>query len=312
MEHESTHSHSRSHSHVHGHLTDLSNNNRRRMLIVLCLTSTLMAVEILAAYFTGSLALLADAGHMFGDIGGLILALVAIWFASKPATADKTYGYYRSEILAGLFNAVALVVISIFVMYEAYVRLMHPSQVMGIPVLMVACLALIINMFSLKFLSQSAKSSLNMKAAYLELLGDSLAALGLIVSSLIIICTKWYWTDSLISALIALAMLPRAWILIRECINILMEGTPAHIDLANLRQAMMAVNGVVDVHDIHVWTIASGRHAMSGHITINSQAQAEAVLREVTKIINDDFGLTHSTVQIEGIECIASPEATCS
>ena len=288
------------HAHSHGNVREQS---KSQMIAALCLLASFMVVEAITGFACGSLALLADAGHMLGDVAGISLALLAIWFSSKPATPGKTYGYYRSEILAGFCNSLALVGISLFIMYEAYQRFSHPPEIQATPTLIVATLGLIVNIISLKLLSSSAKNSINAKAAYLEILSDSLASVGVIVSSLLIIFCHMYFMDALISALIALAILPRTWSLLQECMNILMEGTPGHIDLEQLRQAMVGVPGVVDVHDIHVWTITSGLDAMSAHVTIDDEAPAGEVLNRLTKVVNDDFEIHHSTIQVEQVHC---------
>jgi cobalt-zinc-cadmium efflux system protein len=298
-----SHSHSKGghgHGHSHGNLREQS---KSRMIFALCLLASFMVIEAITGFTCGSLALLADAGHMLGDVAGILLALLAIWFSSKPATPGKTYGYYRSEILAGFCNSLALVVISLFIMYEAYQRLHNPPQVMALPTLIVAILGLIVNIISLKALSSSAEQTLNARAAYLEVLSDSLASVGVIISSLLIIFFHLYFVDALISGLIALAILPRTWGLLKECMNILMEGTPGHIDLDSLRTAMLGVAGVVDVHDIHVWTITSGLDAMSAHVTIDEAAPANDVLNNLTVVVNDDFSIHHSTIQVEAVRC---------
>ncbi|RTL35696.1 MAG: cation transporter [Candidatus Melainabacteria bacterium] len=306
------HSHGAGHSHGVGHSHhDLRNESKKGMLTVLALTGTYMVIECVTGYFTGSLAMFADAGHMLSDVAALVLSLLAVWFASKPATPGKTYGYYRSEILAGFFNALALVVLSLVVLYEAYRRLSSPPEVHGIPVLVVAAIGLIMQLVSLKMLKKSADASINTRAAYLEILGDSLASVGVIISSLIIIFTRWYLADPIISGIIGLAILPRTWLLLSECINILMEGTPGHIDLSSLREAITAVPGVQGIHDMHVWTITSGLDAMSGHIIIDSTAPAEEVLTNVTKILNEDFDLHHTTIQVEQLACKGTGES-CS
>jgi len=298
--------------HHHGHDQNrLRAESKRGMLIVSGITATYMVVEIVTGLLTGSLAMLADAGHMLSDLGALLLGLLAIWFSTKPPTAGKTYGYYRSEILAGFFNALVLVFISCSIIFESYRRFQSPPEVRGLPVLCVAILGLLLNVISLKLLKSTAEKSINTRAAYLEILGDSLASFGVIVSSIIILTTKWYYADPLISALIGLAILPRTGLLLSECINILMEGTPGHIDLAGLRQSLLAVPGVMDVHDIHVWTITSGLDAMSGHVTIDEDAPAETVLTEVTRILNDDFSLHHTTIQVEQVECKAPGGEPC-
>jgi len=293
------------HNHAHH---DVRNQSKRGMLIVLGMTSVYLIVEVVTGLATGSLAMLADAGHMLSDVGALLLGLLAVWFSSRPATHGKTYGYYRSEILAGFFNALILVAISIFILYEAYHRLTNPPTVMGLPVLVVAVLGLVMNVCSLRLLKPSAQDSINARAAYLEILGDSLASFGVILSSTIILLTKWYIADPIISGLIGLWILPRTWLLLSECINILMEGAPGHVNISDLRKSLLAVDGVIDVHDIHVWTITSGLDAMSGHVTIDNRAPSEDVLTAVTKILNDDFHLHHTTIQVEQIECKGSGE----
>lgn len=290
------------HGHSHGHVS-VREQSRSAMLIVLGMTSTLMIVEVCVGFYTHSLALLADAGHMLSDVAALVLALVAYWFSQKPATPDKTFGYYRSEILASFFNALLLVGISAYILYESYQRLKQPPEIIAGPVLAVAVVGLVINIVSLRLLQHGAKQSLNAKAAYLEVLGDSFATAGVIISSVLILTMKWTLADPIVSGLIGIAILPRTWMLLRECINILMEGTPGHIDLDALRQALMAVEGVVDVHHIHVWTITSGLDAMSGHVTIDNRAPSDTVLTEVTRILNDDFELHHTTIQVEQIQC---------
>jgi cobalt-zinc-cadmium efflux system protein len=262
-----------------------------------------MIVEVGVGLYAHSLALLADAGHMLSDVGGLVLALVAFWFSAKAPTPDKTYGYYRSEILAGFFNSLVLVGISIYILVEAYQRFQHPGEVVALPALIVAVLGFGVNLTSLKLLHKDSQNSINARAAYLEVLSDSLATFGVIVSSTIILLTHWYQADAIISGIIGIAILPRTWMLLTECINVLMEGTPGHIDLSALRTAMLEVEGVQDVHDIHVWTITSGLDAMSGHVAIDTRAPAETVLTSVTKLLNDEFGLHHTTIQVEQVEC---------
>jgi cobalt-zinc-cadmium efflux system protein len=287
----------------HGHHGDLRQQSRSAMLTVLAMTSVYMIVEVVVGFMFHSLALLADAGHMLSDVGALVLALVAYWFSSKPPTPDKTHGYYRSEILAGFFNSILLVGISLYILFEAYQRLQHPPEVGGMPVLIVAILGFAINLASLKLLHKGSQNSINAKAASLEVLSDSLATLGVIISSVIILTTHWYAADAIISAVIGIAILPRTWLLLTECINILMEGTPGHIDLKELRQSIMSIAGVVDVHDIHVWTITSGLDSMSGHVTIDPAVAPDAVLAAVTDLLNDKYGLHHTTIQVDQGNC---------
>jgi cobalt-zinc-cadmium efflux system protein len=288
------------------HFHDLKSKrtySRSRMLIILAITCGYMLVELVTAILSHSLALLADAGHMLTDVGALLLALIAIWFANKPATSEKTYGYYRSEILAGFINALLLVAISLAILYEAYERFKNPPVVASIPVFFVSLLGFVVNISSLRLLKASKDDSINIRAAYLEILGDSLVTFGVMLASVIMFFTHWYVVDPIISGLIGLLILPRTWILLSECTNILMEGTPAHVDLTELRTSMLAVEGVVEVHDIHVWTITSGHDAMSGHVRIDEKAIAEPVLDKLTKVLKDQFGLHHTTVQVEQTGC---------
>jgi len=272
------------------------------MLTVLAIICTYMLVEVITAILTHSLALLADAGHLLTDLGGLTLGLIALWFATKPATEEKTYGYYRSEILAGFLNALALTGISIFIAMEAYHRLKNPAAVQSIPVFCVGLIGLAVNYIALKLLGDPDGQTINARAAYLEIWSDFMVSIGVIISSVIIYFSHWYAADPIVSLFIAVFILPRTWLLLKECTNILMEGTPQHVDLVSLRNAMLAVPGVSEVHDIHVWTITSGLDAMSGHVRIVNDVSSEQVLADVTKVCND-FKLRHTTIQIEQVVC---------
>jgi len=282
-------------------------HNQRRMLYVLAITVAFMFIEALTAWFTKSLALLADAGHMLTDVGAMVLGLIAFWFASKPATPGKTYGYYRSEILAGFVNALLLVCISFFIIHESWQRLKTPNEIDPIPVLIVASLGLLVNLICLKFLDTHGHDrktkSINVKAASLEIYGDALVSIGVIISSVIILFTHWYRADAVVSICIGLLILPRTWSLLSECTNILMEGTPQHIDLEELKNSLLSVPGVIDVHDIHVWTITSGLDSMSAHVSVNQQISVDEALQAVTKILQEKFNLSHTTIQIEQAAC---------
>ena len=304
-----SHSHTDHHNHSHAH-------NRKdsgaKLQLVMMLTLAYMLVEVGAAYYTGSLALLADAGHMLSDVGSILLSLLAIWFTAKPANAKRTYGYYRSEILASFVNGLILVGLSVFIIYESIRRFNNPPAVMSSTMLIVSLVGFALNLYSVRILHAGAKESLNVKSAYLEVFSDLLATIGLVVASIIMMFTKWYLADPLISVIIGLMILPRTWMLLSECVNVLMEGTPGHVDLSKLRESFLAVAGVVEVHDIHVWTITSGLDAMSGHVTISDDAQADAVLSELTKIAEDEFHLNHTTIQVEQVQCKRLSGDSCS
>jgi cobalt-zinc-cadmium efflux system protein len=278
------------------------------MIGALLMLSLFMVVEAITGFTCGSLALLADAGHMLGDVAGLSLALLAIWFSSKPATQGNTYGYYRSEILAGFLNSLALVGISLLIMYEAYQRLFHPPEIQTLPTLIVAVLGFTVNIVSLKLLSSSAEHSINAKAAYLEILSDSLASVGVIISTVLIMFFRINYVDAVVSGVIALAILPRTYLLLKECMHILMEGTPSHVGLDALRAAMLAVPGVTEVHDVHVWTITSGLHAMSAHVTVTGDKPSGEVLNSLTTVAKEDFDINHTTIQLEFAHCAKTNE----
>lgn len=283
--------------------------HRRALLWTLGLTGGFFLIEVAGALWTGSLALLADAGHMLTDVGGLGLALFATWFAARPPTPEKTYGYYRVEILAALVNAVALLAISAFILYEAYRRVLSPPAVLGGPMLVVAVAGLGVNLAGMWFLRAGAGESLNLKGAYLEVLSDALGSLGVILAAVIVITTGWYLADPLIGAGIGVFIIPRTWGLLRQAVNILLEGTPPHVDLAEVERMMTRVPGVRQVHDLHVWTLTSGKHAMSGHVQVEDLAAGDRILQELHALLHERFGIEHTTIQLESapLRRIATP-----
>lgn len=302
-DHQSEHDHGDSkagpcHGHGHHH-GDVRTMSRKRLLAVLFLSGTFMIVEAVTGIFTGSLALLADAGHMLGDVAALALANFAFWLSSRPAGPNRTYGYHRSEILAALANSVLLVVISIFVLLEAVQRFSHPPEVQSTTMLAVAVVGMCINIVSIRLLSENSKDSLNTRAAYLEVVSDLLASIGVVIAAIIMMSTGWYLADPLISCVLSVFILIRTWGLLKESIDILMESAPEHVDLEGLNKAILGVENVLAVHDIHVWTITSGMIAMSGHVTITRNTDTEALLDYLKDLLQNDFGITHTTIQLE-------------
>ncbi|MBZ0188941.1 MAG: cation diffusion facilitator family transporter, partial [Candidatus Obscuribacterales bacterium] len=237
------------------------------------------------------------------------LALLATWFASRPASKANTYGYFRSEILAALLNGMVLLLLSGFILVEAFSRVFSAPEVLSGPMLIVAIGGLILNLVAMRLLAPASGHSLNIKAAYLEVLADMLGSVAVIAASLIIMFTGWTVIDPIVSALIGLMIVPRTWLLIKECVHILMEGTPSRIELDELRAAIIAVDGVVDLHDLHVWTITSSKDAMSAHAVINKSADVDVVLASILEITRERFQLHHSTVQVERVECTVSEPA---
>ena len=267
--------------------------------MVLVLTAVYMLAEAVGGWMTGSLALLADAGHMLTDVAALALALIAVWFGSRPATSSKTFGYYRLEILAALINGVALILISLLIFYEAYKRWNAPPEVRSGLMILVATGGLIVNIVCAWLLHGDHKDDLNVRGARLHIIGDALGSVGAIIAGALMSLYGWYAADPLFSSLISLLIVWSSWHLIRESTNVLLEGTPAHINLAAVEDAILQTTGVEDVHDLHIWTITSGREALSAHVIhIETISQAE-LLKELRAKLQDRFGVDHLTIQME-------------
>ena len=273
--------------------------HRRSLVLALGLTTTFLVVEIVGALISGSLALLADAAHMLTDAGGLALALFAIWFAARPATPAKTYGYLRAEVLAALANAVVLLLLTVYILYEAYQRFFAPPEILSMPMLVVAVIGLIVNLVSMRLLAAGSQESLNLKGAYFEVLADMLGSVAVIVSALMIMFTGWTLVDPIVGAGIGLFIVPRTWSLLTQAVNILLEGAPVGFDMRKFETALRGIPGVTDLHDIHVWTITSGVDAMSGHLVVARGADEQAVLLLAREMLHEEFGIDHSTIQIE-------------
>ena len=289
----------------HGHAQSAGSRNKRNLVIVFALTTLYLAVEVVGGLWTGSLALLADAGHMLTDVAGVGLALFAIWFAERPATPERTYGYYRFEILAALTNAVVLIGISLYILYEAYRRFMHPPEVESGLMLGVAAVGLVVNIISIRILRAGSKESLNMKGAYFEVLSDMLTSIGVIVAGIIMLTTGWYYADPLISAGIGLFILPRTWLLLKDAVGVLLEGTPSDVNLTSLREGIVKVSGVAGVHDLHVWSLTSGVNALSVHAVRAEGALHDEVLVAIQKLVTTEFKIAHATIQVESKGCEA-------
>jgi len=267
--------------------------HRSRLVWALTLTLVYMVAEVIGGILTGSLALLSDAAHMLTDAGGLALSLFAIQFAERPATPETTYGYLRAEILSALINAVVLLLLTFYILYEAYQRFITPPEILPGPMLAVAVVGLIVNFVSMRLLKSGASESLNVQGAYFEVLSDMLGSLGVIIAAVVVIWTGWPLADPLVAAGIALFIVPRTWRLLSKAVHILLE------DLNLLERTLREIPGVVDAHDLHVWTITSGLDSMSGHLVVSNMADAPRVLRSARQVMKDRFSLQHVTVQIE-------------
>lgn len=278
---------------------------QRRLGAAFVIAAVFFAVELAGGLWSGSLALLADAAHLFADLGGLLLAYTGAALAGRRPTERHTFGLHRAEILAAFVNAEVLLVISIALFWESYRRIVAPPEVATTPMLVVAVAGLLANLVSMRILHEGHEKSLNVKAAYLEAASDAIGSLGVVVGAAIMIPTGWYWVDPLISAAIGLLILPRTLTLLRQTAHILLEGTPGDVDLTELRERLLAIPGVEELHDLHFWTLTSGMHSLSVHIRAAPDSPRGQVLGAVQKVLREDAGVDHATVQIEwGTEMI--------
>ncbi|MBW3542150.1 MAG: cation diffusion facilitator family transporter [Planctomycetes bacterium] len=286
------------HDHSHGRESARS-GNRRRLALVLALSAAYMVAEFVGGLWTNSLALLADAGHMLSDVAALALSFFAVWIAERPAGPRQTYGYYRAEILAALVNGAALVAISAFILLEAWRRLRDPSEVVGPLMTGVAAGGLVVNLAGLWILHGGREASLNVRGAWLHVLADMLGSVGAIAAGVLIWAFRWHWADPAASIAIALLIVYSSWRLLAESVSVLMECAPRGIDVDEVRNAMAAVEGVLGVHDLHVWTITSGLESLSAHVVVEPERRQDAVLTEMRAMLHEKFGIDHITLQIE-------------
>ena len=276
--------------------------HERSLWIALGLTTTFMVAEVIGGLITGSLALISDAAHMFTDTAALGISLAAIQIGKRAVDAKRTFGYHRFEILAAAFNALLLFGVAIYIVFEAWQRLRTPQAVDSIPMLVIAALGLVVNLISMKLLSSGKDQSLNVKGAYLEVWSDMLGSLGVIVGAVVIWLTGWSWVDSVIAVAIGFWVLPRTWTLLRESMNILLEGAPDDVDIAEIEAALRSLPGVDSVHDLHVWAISSGKASLSAHL-VSASGDFERVVFDAARVLAERFDIHHSTVQPERVPC---------
>ncbi|NUQ62393.1 MAG: cation transporter [Pirellulales bacterium] len=273
--------------------------NKRRLLLTLLLAAGYMIAEIVGGLITNSLALLADAGHMFSDVAALGLGLFAVWIAERPPNAKRTYGYYRTEILAALANGSALIAVSIYIFIEAYRRLIRPPAVEGDLMMAIAIGGLGVNLLGLWILSAGREENLNVRGAWLHVLTDALGSIGAIAAGVLIWAFGWNWADPVASALIGVLVVYSAWRLVLEAVSVLMESAPRGIDVDEVFQAMSEMPGVLGVHDLHIWTITSGMDSLSAHVVFDDQPSPMRLLGELRTMLHDRFGIDHMTIQME-------------
>ncbi|HSL34317.1 MAG TPA: cation diffusion facilitator family transporter [Candidatus Limnocylindrales bacterium] len=285
--------------HTHGTATAA---NSRRLVAVLLLSLGILAVEVVGAIAANSLALLADAGHVMTDVAGVGLALLAVWFGGRPATNARTYGFLRLEILAAVANAVVLFGVAGYVLIEAWRRLSDPPEVGSGLMLAFALVGLAANAVSLLVLRDVQRTSLNMRGAYLEVMGDLAGSAAVIVAAVVILLTGWTPADAVASAVIGVLILPRTVALLREATDILLEATPKGVDMEHVRRHILDAPGVVDCHDLHAWTITSGMNVVSAHVVLEDRADPAAALEALSTCLAEDFDIEHSTFQLETVD----------
>lgn len=293
--------HHHGHSHSHNHFEETREGNKKGLILALLITTGIMFLEFFGGLLTNSLALLSDSGHMLSDASSLFLSLIAIWFAARPPSPNKSYGYYRFEILAALFNGVTLFVIAGFIIWEAYGRFFEPPTIESGTMMLIASIGLLANLISAWSLMRKGdvKNNVNLRSAYLHVLGDALGSVGAIAAGILMLLFDWYIADPIISVLVALLILKSAWGVIKHSVHILMEGTPLAINQEEVKAALKEIDGVIDVHDLHIWTITSGLDSLSCHILIEDHKNSQEILQEAINKIKDTFKIEHTTIQIE-------------
>ncbi|MBP8064543.1 MAG: cation transporter [Acinetobacter sp.] len=281
--------------------TSAGNKYNKSLKIVFSITLVYFIVEVIVGFMSNSLALLSDAAHMLTDVAGQALALFAIWMASKPRNSKKTYGYLRTEIFSALINAIVLIFISGYILYEAWQRFQDPPKVAGFSMLIVASIGLIINLISMKILKSGSEESINIKGAFLEVVADMLSSIAVIIAGIIILSTGWLLIDPIISALIGLFILPRTFGLLKESFDILLEGVPKDVNYDTVEKYISKNPGVDSIHDLHIWSLTSGVNALSGHIIMKPETtitEMNDIIFEIKKGLNSSYKISHTTLEV--------------
>lgn len=274
----------------------------RNLVIALLASGSVLVVELWASYITGSLALLSDAGHLLVDISGLLMAYVALRMASRPATPQATYGFFRAEVLAAAFNGILLIGVAAFISYRAWGRLQDPlPELDGVVVLVVAIIGLLANLLAAFILHRDAQENINTRGAFLNVMGDALASIGVIISAVLVIWTGDTVWDTVVSFVVAAIIIYSAIGLMRSAIHILLEVAPSHLDLHEIKRQVEALSGVVNVHDLHVWTLTPGRYSATFHVSIDRDRSSDfhVIIKDIENLLSERFDLTHCTIQVE-------------
>ncbi|AIM16204.1 MULTISPECIES: cation diffusion facilitator family transporter [Neobacillus] len=309
--HHHGHSHGHHHGHSHGHA---HTSNKKALLSSFILIASFMVIEVIGGLLTNSLALLSDAGHMLSDAAALGLSFFAIKLGEKQVSQEKTYGYKRFEIIAAALNGLTLILISIYILYEAVVRFFHPPEIQSMGMLMISVTGLLVNIVAAWILMSGDKDeNLNVRSAFLHVLGDMLGSFGAIIASLLIMFFDWGIADPIASIIVAVLILISGYRVTKDSFHVLMEGAPTQIDMNQVKASLGRIPFVKEVHDLHIWTITSGYPVLSCHITIADEAQHDEILAQSQKILHDEFHIEHSTIQVEKeARGCPSPHGTCN
>ena len=298
MGHHHGHSHGHGHSHSHG-----NSNNKKALFLSFILIAAFMIVEVVGGVLTNSLALLSDAGHMLSDAAALGLSLFAIKLGERKASSSKTYGYKRFEIIAAALNGITLILISLYIFYEAYHRFWNPPEVLSGGMLAISTIGLLVNIVAAWILMRGDKDeNLNVRSAFLHVIGDMLGSVGAIIAALLMIFFGWGIADPIASVIVAILIIISGIRVTKESFHILMEGTPAHLEMDKVKTALLNIPSVSEVHDMHIWSITSGMPMLSCHIVFAGDGAHDSILHHAQSILHDDFEIEHSTIQVEKAE----------
>jgi cobalt-zinc-cadmium efflux system protein len=297
--------HTHPHDHTHSHFGEIARQTSSRLALALAITLAFVVIEAIAGYAANSLALLSDAGHNLTDVFALCLSWVAIRLSQRPSSARHTYGFHRAGILAALVNSLTLILMSLWIFFEAYQRLVTPPEVQPVLLVLVGALALAVNLGTALLIRRGSEQDLNLRAAFVHLMGDVFTTAGAILAGVVIFFTGWYWMDALVSILIGGLILYNAWKILRETVDILLESTPRDVDMAKLVADMHGVEGVRGVHDLHVWSINQSLRTLSAHIVTDDQAisAGAALQRGLNELLAHNYGIAHATLQLECADC---------
>ncbi len=286
-------------------------NTERAVLIPLVLTGGYFVVEAVGGVLTGSLALISDAAHMLTDVTALLIAFMATKLGKKPADEYRTFGYHRFEILAAALNTILLFLVAFYIVYEAYQRLKYPPEIQSLSMFVIAVIGLVVNLISMWLLHPGKNQNLNLKGAYLEIWSDMLGSLGVIAGALMIQYLNWLWVDSVIAVLIGFWILPRTWCLLKVSTNILLEGVPQGLSLPKIKATLLALPEVQDVHELHVWAIASDKPSLTAHVVVTKSVLHDALIAEINQLLKTQFEISHTTLQLEHQTCNDISKTCC-